>query len=73
MEKISFLLAPKQVNIALVFLSSVYEEKEIMPRISVVPTKAITRNNSIPKVAALIKLNNASDIVSEGDSIFKGV
>ena len=43
-----------------------------MPRISVVPTKAIARNNSIPKVAALIKLNNASDIVSEGDSIFKG-
>ena len=72
MEKISFLLAPKQVNIALVFLSSVYEEKEIIPRINVVPTKAITRNNSIPKVAALIKLNNASDIVKEGDSIFKG-
>ena len=72
MEKISFLLAPKQVNIALVFLSSVYEEKEIMPRINVVPTKAMTRNNSIPKVAALIRLNNASDIVKEGDSIFKG-
>ena len=72
MEKISFLLAPKQVNIALVFLSSVYEEKEIIPRINVVPTNAIIRNNSIPKVAALIKLNNASDIVKEGDSIFNG-
>lgn len=72
MEKISLFFAPKQERIALFFLSSEYEEKDTIPRMKAVPTKAIIKNKSIPRHAADIKSNNVEEIVTALDSTLYG-
>ena len=62
-EVTSSLLAPRLNKTADSFISSLYEAKEIIPIIIAVPIKEITRNTSIPTLAASTNWNNVSSIV----------
>ena len=70
-DKTSSLLAPKANMIAIVLLSSEYEEKEIIPTIKIVPNIDMMRKISIPIEQALTNSKQAFVLSLPNDVIDK--